>query len=97
MKLLMTVNRCTSLQTIEISMAEARNRKKKAKKEETSNPGQQPARGPKVSPGRMVFVGLCLVAVGMMGFYTIPGLMIPDASGSKLINAFYCSVMTLTT
>ena len=33
----------------------------------------------------------------MIGFYTIPGLISPDAGGNPLVNAFYCSVMTLTT
>ena len=33
----------------------------------------------------------------MIGFYTIPGLISSDAGGTPLVNAFYCSVMTLTT
>eukprot|EP00536_Pseudo-nitzschia_multiseries_P003632 jgi/Psemu1/186270/e_gw1.57.106.1 len=37
------------------------------------------------------------VALGMVGFYNIPGLIATDAGGNALVNAFYCSVMTLTT
>jgi hypothetical protein len=50
-----------------------------------------------VSRIRIILVGLFLVIVGTVGFYTIPGAIVPQATGSKLINAFYCSVMTLTT
>lgn len=37
------------------------------------------------------------VVLGMIGFYRIPGLIVPDATGNPFVNAFYCSVMTLTT
>lgn len=40
---------------------------------------------------------LASVLLGMIGFYIIPGLVMPDAGGSPLVNAFYCAVMTLTT
>lgn len=50
-----------------------------------------------LSPSRVAGVGSVLVALGMIGFYTIPGLISPDAGGNPLVNAFYCSVMTLTT
>lgn len=35
--------------------------------------------------------------LGMVSFYTIPGLIASDAGGNPFVNAFYCSVMTLTT
>lgn len=50
-----------------------------------------------VSTSRVALLGLILILVGMVGFYSIPGLINQDASGSKVINAFYCSVITLTT
>lgn len=50
-----------------------------------------------LSPSRVAGVGSVLVVLGMIGFYTIPGLISPDAGGNPLVNAFYCSVMTLTT
>ena len=51
----------------------------------------------KLSPDRVFLLGAALIACGMIGFYFIPGLIVEDAGGSKLNNAFYCSVMTLTT
>lgn len=50
-----------------------------------------------LSPIRVAAVGSALVLLGTIGFYTIPGLISSDAGGTPLINAFYCSVMTLTT
>eukprot|EP00531_Pseudo-nitzschia_arenysensis_P013252 CAMPEP_0116156346 /NCGR_PEP_ID=MMETSP0329-20121206/22784_1 /TAXON_ID=697910 /ORGANISM="Pseudo-nitzschia arenysensis, Strain B593" /LENGTH=195 /DNA_ID=CAMNT_0003653425 /DNA_START=16 /DNA_END=600 /DNA_ORIENTATION=+ len=50
-----------------------------------------------LSPVRVAVVGTSLIVLGMIGFYTIPGLIAPDAGGSPLVNAFYCAVMTLTT
>mmetsp|Transcript_19800 Transcript_19800/g.45165 ORF Transcript_19800/g.45165 Transcript_19800/m.45165 type:complete len:232 (+) Transcript_19800:169-864(+) len=52
---------------------------------------------PKLSPTRVLFVGTALIVLGMIGFHTIPDLIAPDAGGNPIINAFYCSVMTLTT
>lgn len=49
------------------------------------------------SSARIVGLGTALVLVGTAGFATIPGLIAEDALGNKTINAFYCSVMTLTT
>jgi len=51
----------------------------------------------KLSPDRVMMLGCGLVMMGMIGFYTLPGMIVEDAGGSKSVNAFYCSVMTLTT
>ena len=51
----------------------------------------------KLSPDRVVLLGFGLILLGMLGFYLIPGLIATDAGGSHLNNAFYCSVITLTT
>ena len=51
----------------------------------------------KLSPDRVVLLGFGLILLGMLGFYLIPGLIAADAGGSHLNNAFYCSVITLTT
>lgn len=50
-----------------------------------------------LSSTRVVLLGCLLVAVGAVGFHQIPGMIAEGAEGSKLVNAFYCSVMTLTT
>ena len=50
-----------------------------------------------VSEYRLITLALLLLTVGTAGFYHIPGLLQEDASGSKIVNAFYCTVMTLTT
>mmetsp|Transcript_13461 Transcript_13461/g.37876 ORF Transcript_13461/g.37876 Transcript_13461/m.37876 type:complete len:87 (-) Transcript_13461:2345-2605(-) len=52
---------------------------------------------PKLSSTRVILVGTILIALGMIGFYEIPGLIAADAGGNPFVNAFYCSVMTLTT
>jgi hypothetical protein len=51
----------------------------------------------KLSPDRVFMLGCGLIMLGMIGFYTLPGMIVDDAGGSKSINAFYCSIMTLTT
>jgi len=50
-----------------------------------------------VSLVRVIILGAVLIGSGMAGFLTIPGLIDPSASGSFVVNAFYCSVITLTT
>ena len=50
-----------------------------------------------VSTERVGLLGAGLVGVGMLGFYTLPGMIADEATGSKFINSFYCSVITLTT
>lgn len=52
---------------------------------------------PRLSPVRVAVMGAILIVIGMIGFCTIPGLIASDAEGNKFVNAFYCSVMTLTT
>jgi hypothetical protein len=52
---------------------------------------------PKLSSSRVALVGLGLIALGMIGFYFIPGLIASDAKGHPIVNAFYCSVISLTT
>ena len=37
------------------------------------------------------------VVTGMLGFYFIPGLIVKDAKGDRIIISFYCTIMTLTT
>ena len=51
----------------------------------------------KLSPDKVVILGCGLIGLGMFGFYCLEGMIVDDAGGSKLVNAFYCSVMTLTT
>lgn len=50
-----------------------------------------------LSPERVILMGIGLILLGMIGFDQIPGLIADDANGSRLVNAFYCSVITLTT
>jgi hypothetical protein len=52
---------------------------------------------PRLDPDRVIFLGVALILFGMTGFYLLPGMIAHDASGSKIVNAFYCSVITLTT
>ena len=50
-----------------------------------------------ISPVRVVLLGILLLFIGTMGFYYLPGMIATNAKGSKLVNAIYCSVITLTT
>ncbi|CAJ1966456.1 unnamed protein product [Cylindrotheca closterium] len=50
-----------------------------------------------LSTHRVISSGAGLILFGMTGFYTIPGMIADGAEGSKLVNSFYCSVMSLTT
>ena len=50
-----------------------------------------------LSAARAFAVATALVAVGTAGFIFIDGMIVEDAGGSRLVNAFYCSVITLTT
>jgi Ion channel len=58
-----------------------------------------------LSSSRIIMMGMSLVGIGMLGFYYIPGLMAapaeddndPTKGGDRWVNAFYCSVITLTT
>lgn len=52
---------------------------------------------PVLSPDRVLLMGAGIIGIGMIGFYSIPGLMKDNATGSGLVNSFYCAVMTLTT
>ena len=52
---------------------------------------------PRFPPSNLILFFFLPVVLGMVGFYTIPGLIAPDAGGNPFVNAFYCSVMTLTT
>jgi hypothetical protein len=55
----------------------------------------------RLSSSRVILMGMALVGIGMLGFKYIPGLMVsPDDANNKgdpWVNAFYCSVITLTT
>ena len=44
-----------------------------------------------------VLATTCILAVGTLGFYHIEGMMVDDDKGDRLVKAFYCCVMTLTT
>jgi len=70
---------------------------KKAEGQSPSAPEEDDGKLEDLSPFRVAVVGASLIVLGMVGFYTIPGLVMPDAGGSPLVNAFYCAVMTLTT
>lgn len=50
-----------------------------------------------ISPLRVMMLGMLLLAIGASGFYLLPGMISDDASGSRIVNSFYCSTMTLTT
>jgi len=50
-----------------------------------------------VSRVRVSMLGGFLLLLGTLGFYVLPGMIQKDAPGSKLVNAFYCSAITLTT
>lgn len=50
-----------------------------------------------VSPVRTTILGIVLLTVGALGFYYLPGMISDDADGSRIVNSFYCSTMTLTT
>jgi hypothetical protein len=51
----------------------------------------------KISSYRVILLGAALVGVGAIGFHAIPGMISDDATGSRWVNAVYCSVITLTT
>ena len=51
----------------------------------------------KLSSFRVTLLGAALILFVMAGFYTVPGLIAEDAEGDKFVNAFYCSVISLTT
>lgn len=53
--------------------------------------------GENLSSIKVSLLGIALLAVTTVGFYNIPGMMDEKASGSRLVNALFCSVMTLTT
>jgi hypothetical protein len=50
-----------------------------------------------ISPLRVTMLGLILLTVGAFGFYYLPGMISEGASGSRIVNSFYCSAITLTT
>ena len=52
---------------------------------------------PGVSPDRVFAMGAVLIFVASMGFFFIDGMIDTNAPGSKMVNAFYCAVVTLTT
>jgi hypothetical protein len=51
----------------------------------------------KLSSQRVLMLGASLLAIGTLGFYYIPGMILEGAAGSHLVNAFYCAAITLTT
>jgi hypothetical protein len=51
-----------------------------------------------LSTTRIIIVGITLLTIATAGFYIDGhGLISDNAKGSKIVNAFYCAVMTLTT
>ena len=69
----------------------------KGKESEERNVGRDLKNESKLSPDLVALLGASLIVLGMIGFHIFPGLIIDDAGGSRVINSFYCSVMTLTT
>jgi hypothetical protein len=55
------------------------------------------AHGDSLSSERVMMLGAGLLAVGTLGFYFIPGMIVDGAPGTRLVNAVYCSAITLTT
>jgi hypothetical protein len=53
--------------------------------------------GGKLSSQRVVMLGASILTIGTLGFYYMPGMILDGAAGSRLVNAFYCATMTLTT
>ena len=58
---------------------------------------KQPNKAGRLSSRRVVLLGIALIAIATLGFYTIPGMIDDKAAGSRLVNSIYCAVMTLTT
>lgn len=52
---------------------------------------------PGVNPDRVFMLGVMLMGITSMGFYSIEGMIADDAGGSREVNAFYCAAVTLTT
>mmetsp|Transcript_8271 Transcript_8271/g.13373 ORF Transcript_8271/g.13373 Transcript_8271/m.13373 type:complete len:160 (+) Transcript_8271:47-526(+) len=50
-----------------------------------------------LSTSRLLAVATTLIVIGTIGFHSIKGMIDEDAGGNHLVNAFYCSAMTLTT
>lgn len=50
-----------------------------------------------ISKARVALIGSMLVAMGTCGFYYLPGMLVEDAKGSRIVNSIYCSTITLTT
>jgi len=42
-------------------------------------------------------LGAIVIAITWIGFYYIEDLLDPKADGSRLVNSFYCAIITLTT
>lgn len=51
----------------------------------------------KISAVRVNLLGIALVVLGAIGFHEIPGMIADDAEGTRLVNAVYCAIITLTT
>eukprot|EP00542_Grammatophora_oceanica_P011081 CAMPEP_0194027002 /NCGR_PEP_ID=MMETSP0009_2-20130614/1236_1 /TAXON_ID=210454 /ORGANISM="Grammatophora oceanica, Strain CCMP 410" /LENGTH=210 /DNA_ID=CAMNT_0038665923 /DNA_START=156 /DNA_END=788 /DNA_ORIENTATION=- len=51
----------------------------------------------KLAARRVITLGAALVACGFLGFFFLHGMIEDGAPGHKAVNAFYCSVITLTT
>ncbi len=50
-----------------------------------------------LSTTRLMTMASAISTIGTLGFYVINGMIVDDAGGNPWINAFYCSVITLTT
>ena len=50
-----------------------------------------------LSQNRVILLGAGILLFATLGFYSISGMIDEKATGSHLVNAFYCAVMTLTT
>jgi len=50
-----------------------------------------------VSEFRLITLAAVLITIGTGGFYLLPGMIKEGAEGLRLVNAYYCTIMTLTT
>ena len=50
-----------------------------------------------IATSKLLVVAVALMGIGTLGFYYIDGMVVDNAEGDRLVNAFYCCVMTLTT
>ena len=93
-----TINERTKRREKERSLVKlARELKKRNDQKQDDQNRNEEIMQTKLSSFRVTLLGAALILFVMAGFYTIPGLIAEDAEGDKFVNAFYCSVISLTT